>query len=341
MEEKIKIYIPENVNNILLKDMERFEFFKKDGTFNKNEFYNTLIMNYYEQYQEQQADFFTHIKKAIKNNIDNSEILSNDVASKILEYIDIKTNKLDNQKSEITLSIKPTKKTSDIFDFIQNYCISNITLSSYFRNMISSYTLLPQDKREKIIFKNNFDLINKAIKEDKKIYFTTINKDSPHIASPYSICNSKEELFNYLLADYNTYPFSFRIGRLKKLTVLNEPREFLDRNIEIFKRMEIQGPQYAYKVESSSKEIKVFLTEKGKQMFKSIYLHRPNIKRIEGNFYYFDCSLQQAYQYFSRLGKDAIIVEPKELMEDMHKYYAMANKAYTKYEKEGILKDID
>ena len=29
MEEKIKIYIPESVNNILLKDMERFEFLKR------------------------------------------------------------------------------------------------------------------------------------------------------------------------------------------------------------------------------------------------------------------------------------------------------------------------
>ena len=37
MEEKIKIYIPESINNILLKDMERFEFFKKDGSFNKND----------------------------------------------------------------------------------------------------------------------------------------------------------------------------------------------------------------------------------------------------------------------------------------------------------------
>ena len=63
MEEKIKIYIPESINNILLKDMERFEFFKKDGSFNKNEFYNTLIMNYYEQYQNQQSDLFNHIKK--------------------------------------------------------------------------------------------------------------------------------------------------------------------------------------------------------------------------------------------------------------------------------------
>ena len=44
MEEKIKIYIPESVNNILLKDMERFEFFKKDSSLNKNEFYNTLFV---------------------------------------------------------------------------------------------------------------------------------------------------------------------------------------------------------------------------------------------------------------------------------------------------------
>ena len=68
MEEKIKIYIPESVNNILLKDMERFEFFKKDGSLNRNEFYNTLILNYYEQYEESQGEIFSHIQEVIREN---------------------------------------------------------------------------------------------------------------------------------------------------------------------------------------------------------------------------------------------------------------------------------
>jgi len=338
MEEKIKIYIPEAINNILLKDMERFEFYKNDGSFNKNEFYNTLIMNYYEQYQHQQALFFDCIKETINNNIETNDLTVNDIASKILEFIDMKTNKLDELKSDITISMKPTKKTSDVFNFIQNYCLRSLSLSSYFRNMIASYTLLPQDKRERIIFQNTFNLIEKAIKENRKIYFVTPNNNTPHIVSPYTIANSKEELFNYLLAENNNLPYSFRIGKIKKITILNEPSSILPNNKEILKKMEQQGPQYSYDLRKPYKQIKVYLTDTGKQMYKSYYLHRPKYSKIEDNYYFFDCSYQQAYQYFSRFGKNAIITEPHELTTDLHKFYEMANKTYTNYIKDTIEK---
>ena len=50
MQEKIKIYLPNDIYQIILKDMELFEFYKKDGSLNRNEFLNKLITNYYEIY---------------------------------------------------------------------------------------------------------------------------------------------------------------------------------------------------------------------------------------------------------------------------------------------------
>lgn len=102
--------------------------------------------------------------------------------------------------------------------------------------------------------------------------------------------------------------------------------------------MEEQGPQYSYEIKKPNRQIKVYLTDRGKQMYKSIYLHRPKYSKIDGDFYYFDCSSQQAYQYFSRLGRNAIIVEPSDLTSEMNQYYAMANKAYSRYIKNGTLK---
>ena len=326
MEAKIKIYIPENVYNILLKDMERFEICKKDGSLNKNEFYNTLIVNYYEQYQDNRSSFFEHIRKTIKEGSHSSRLEIDDMAYRILQFVDIKTNQLDSQKSEVALSMKPTKKSSNAISFIEHCCLNGSTLSNYFRNMFASYTMLPQDKRERIIFKNSFELIEKAIENNRKIYFETAGKDAAHIASPYAICNSKEELFNYLLADYNDYPFSFRISRLEKIAVLNEPRQFKENNISIFEKMIKNGPQFAYKINKEAEEIEVELSDKGKQMYKAIYLHRPQYTRIEGNRYYFECSLQQAYQYFARFGSNAIVTSPSYLTEDLHRLYALANK---------------
>ena len=86
MEEKIKIYLPENIYSILLKDMELFEFFKKDHSLNKNEFYNTLIMNYYDNYNKNTSDTYEYIKKVLDNlNID--QIDSSDATYQIVNFI--------------------------------------------------------------------------------------------------------------------------------------------------------------------------------------------------------------------------------------------------------------
>jgi len=333
MEEKIKIYIPKSVNDILLKDMERFEIFKKDGSLNKNEFYNTLIMNYYEQYQERQSKLFGFIQETVLSNTGCSEALGNEVSAQIVRFTDTMNFQLDDQRSDITIYMKPTARSSATIDFIESYYIRNMTLSAYFRNMFASYSLLPQDRRERIIFKSNFDLIEQAIQNDRKIYFITTNKNSPHIASPYSICNSKEELFNYLLADYNSFPFSFRMGRIRNVTVLNEPRQFTERNISIFEKMTVYGPQFSYEVSNPTNEIVVELTERGKKMYRSMYLHRPQYIKVEGDRYYFECSIQQAYQYFSRFGRNAMVISPKSLAGDLHKFHAMASKAYNRQAK--------
>ena len=69
MEEKIKIYISKDVHEILLKDMELFEFYKKNQTLNKNDFMNTLIMNYHETYQKRCSDLYQHISMKLKNEM--------------------------------------------------------------------------------------------------------------------------------------------------------------------------------------------------------------------------------------------------------------------------------
>ena len=224
--------------------------------------------------------------------------------------------------------MKPTRKSSDDIDYIQNCLLGNSTLSNYFRNMFASYSLLPQDKRETIIFKQNFDLINEAIENDRKIYFTTEKNDAPHIASPYMIANSKEELFNYLLCKYNNYPYSFRMGRIRQIKVLNESRDLTQPIIDVFNRMAKYGPQYSYEVKKPHVPIKVKLTERGQNMYKMMYLHRPQYEKVEGDIFYFDCSRQQAFQYFSRLGANAIVLEPADLRDDLLRFFQNASRRY-------------
>lgn len=341
MEEKIKIYIPESVNAILLKDMELFEFFKKDGSLNRNEFYNTLIVNYYEQFEENQSVIFNQIKTSIKNrsSIDEQDI--SDISAEILQYVDVRTYQLDKKRFDVSISIKPTRYSADDIDYIQNCLLGNSTLSNYFRNMFASYSLLPQDKREMIIFKQNFDLINEAIENDRKIYFTTQNNSAPHIASPYMIANSKEELFNYLLCRYNDLPYSFRISRIRQVKILNESRDLSKPLIGIFDQMARLGPQYTYEIKKTQIPIKVMLTERGLKQYRSMYLHRPPYYKAEGDIYYFDCSRNQAFQYFSRLGANAIVLEPEDLREDLHRFYAIASKKYNRIDRTAVNEETE
>ena len=323
MEDKLKIYIPDSVNNILLKDMERFEFYKKDGSLNKNEFYNTLIVNYYEQYEENQSAIFAHIKDMIKEKSSIS-----DIAADILQYVDVRTYQLDKEKYDVAIAMKPTKKSLDDIEYIQNYLLGNSTLSNYFRNMFASYALLPQDKRETIVFKSTFELVKEAIEKQRKIYFTTINSKNPHVVSPYAISNSKEELFNYLLCQFNDIPYSFRMGRIRQVKILNETAELTEENIAYLDRMNRYGPQFSYETKKPQVPIVVRLTERGQKQFKAMYLHRPTPYRIEDDIYYFDCSRAQAFQYFSRLGSNAMVLEPAELIEDLHRFYSFAERKY-------------
>ena len=323
MEEKIKINISKEVNDILLKDMELFEFYKKDNTLNKNDFINTLIMNYHETYQKKCNELYNHIVSKL-----NEEFISNSISSiahSLVHSIESNNYHSSNSKFDVPVSIKPTKRSSKIINYIQQCHLEGTSLSNYFRNLFASYTSLPKDKRELIIFKEQYESIQDAIQRKCKIYFTTKKNPDKHIASPYALSSSKEELFNYVLVEYKNRPFSFRLSRMNQVVVLNE-EAIIDKNcLNFLEKMKRNGPQFAYEKES---EICVRLIGRGKEMYKRMYLHRPTPIRIEDDCYYFDCSKNQIIQYFYRFGRYAYIESPKELAEEMLNRYQSAARAY-------------
>ncbi len=325
MEEKIKIYIPDFIHAILLNDMEKFLFFKKNGELNKNAFINTLIVNYIERYQDENNRYDEYIKRNIYETFKTaSAVQAEELSNKILSYIQLSSYHLLNSKNDVALSLKPTKETAGTIQFIQDYNLHGQSVSNYFRNMFASYAYLSQDKRERIIFKERFDRIEQAIQEKRKIYFTTPNNNR-HIASPYCISGSHEELFNYLLCVANGKIYSFRINRIDHVMILKDSLVIQESQAKLFEKMIQYGPQFAIR---SDQEICVHLTENGIKQFHSLYIHRPvaiNITQDEtGANYYFDCSPEQVYQYFSRFGQDAFIVYPADLRDRMIQQIAKA-----------------
>jgi hypothetical protein len=256
----------------------------------------------------------------------------NQILDEILNIIRKKDSLEDSNKTEI-INLKPTKLSEKQILFIENNLINNNSISSFYRNLFNSYSHTPQNYRELIIFKENYELLNESIIKERKVSITLKNGDTINNASIYKIEHSKEELFNYvLLENSNNKPNTIRLSKIKYVSILNSKREISNEVSSIFERQIKYGVEYPF-YSSSEEEVVIKLSEKGKNLFKSMYLYRPIPDKVEDNLYYFNCSHNQIIHYFKRFGYDAIIVSPSHLTEKMHNYYYISYEKYKKYNK--------
>ncbi len=323
--EKIKIYVTKTVADVLVRDADFFGFKKKDGlTTNKNAFLSALILNYYDDFVVKQKLLGEKIEKILKQTglSENKNFI---VKNSIIEAFNKGSTSSSFEKCSELVSLKPTKETSSLIDYIEGYLLQGASLSEYFRNMFTSYAYMPQDKRAEIIFKRQYSTIENAIKQNKKI-FIVINGSEKLEVSPYSICRSKEEFYLYLLCSRNDYPMTVKLNKITSVTTLEKVREFGRKDILVFDKMIKYGPQFIYDPNDEPTVVK--LTEGGIKRFKKFYVHRPIPDIIDKNVYTFNCSPDQVFQYFIKFGKDAEIVSPYYLRERAMRFLSSALKNY-------------
>ena len=245
MEDKIRCFISKETYNIIENDAESFGFIKPSGEINKNSFVNKLIANYYNNYNDSKIELLNKINTILNEHPNkNNSFLAEEILNSI--YF----NKQEYTDNLIHLDIKPTKISSKELDLIK-YNNQNISLSGYLRNLFFDYSILSQYKREEILFKNEINTINQAIKDEKKIMFSI--EGVHYIVSPYKILTTKHETNNYLLCEwkpfdpkYKTSPTSFRISKLKNINILSEESSFNSESIKLFNKIELYDPSIAY-----------------------------------------------------------------------------------------------
>lgn len=326
MEDKIKIYIPESILNKLVEDAKAFGFIKKNGEVNRNDFLNTLIVNYHDRYNKENVLVFEQMKKlADKYDLDSDEYDLLSITNELLSYLSSR-NEEDDDEAYKTFSLKPTRNSIDTIEFIDTYSSRNMSLSGYLRNMFISYCDKPRDKRERIIFTDTYENIMKAVNENRQVHIVSTTRKT-FVCMPYDIACGKEELFNYVLSKQNGKVFSLRLSKVKKAVVLNEKSSFTDNDVAKFESMRKYGPQFAYE---NIDEVCVELTDMGIKMFNTFYVHRPIPEKTEGNKYYFKCSHNQIFNYFARFGKEAFILYPESARSNMHRFFAISEKNYRK-----------
>ena len=323
MDEKIKISASKSVYELLKKDCEDFKITKPDGSPNMNAFLNGIVSNYYEEFSGAEEKLRDEVRKAVEMVPDRYR---ESVFLNTLKILTKKQSDSDNKQSEV-FAFKPTRNAEKAVIYIETLLLQNESLSSYYRRLFTAYSRKTKNEREKILFKENYTLLMKAVKKGVKVCISFANDNVIKGASVYTVCAAKEELFNYVLFYNGKQNVTARLASVKTVALLAEKSEIPEDNVALFKRQVECAPQYPM-YNTDREPIKVQLTEKGKELFKKIYLYRPTPVGVEGDIYTFNCSANQLLYYFERFGDSAIILSPKKLGIFMRNYYYFAYKKY-------------
>lgn len=324
--DKINIYIPTDVYDLLMYDARSFEIFKKDGnTVNLNKFLNLLILGYQSDYTDklnEESDKIAEILSEFKLSQSDINYAADKIIREVIAPIPGKKKGTYSQK----INLKPVKKTEVyVMNIIDN--LNNDTSSQYFSRMIISYAGLPAYKREQIIFSSNYNDLMENIQKNRCILFsTTSNPDVVHNVRPYCITHSKEEMFNYLLCqEYSEYTHSYeartyRLTRIQNVTTHYDRTQFDPDVLRHLKKMQKTAPQYSI---NSDEPVVVQMDAEGIKQYSRIYYGRPDYvskNKLNNDIYEytFDCSEDQAYLYFRRLDDSNYkIIQPVTLLEKL------------------------
>lgn len=323
MTEKIKISVPEKIYDILRKDAKDFRILKPSGTENLNAFINSLVVNYYEEFAADDESLRENVMAALSSI---PEKYAKNAFPEVMKAI-VKREKDEDLGRSVSVSFKPTKASEAVTVYIENVLLKNEAISSFYRRLFISYAKKLKNDREKIIHKQNYDILSSAIKKGMQVCISLDNGRIYNDASLYAIAASKDELFNYALLFSDKKNITLRLSKIRTVSLLAKKAEVPEETKEMFARQIAAGAQYPI-YSTDDEPIRVQLSEKGRELFDKIYLYRPTPIAMEGDVYTFDCSANQVLYYFERFGSEALILSPKRLGIFMRNYYYYALKKY-------------
>ncbi len=314
---KIKVNFDRRTYQVLLNDMKMFKILKNDKSPNKNKFMNLLFENYYQDYITETEMIIDKATKLMKKY----ELNNHDFAAELaMELFDYKHQSLNTYYTE-SLTFYLSEKNEFIFNTL-NASLAHLGASAFFRKLIYQYLEYPQYKREQIIYKQLILQINEAI-EHQQCLFLKLEK-SEITMKPYKIGTSKEEIYTYLLGISNGIPASIHILKIKAIIPLKQPFTFDNEEKKMLSDVYRLGIQFPFK---NICKAEIELDAAGIRLYEAKYLNRPDIVKIEGNHYFFECSFDQLLLYFMPFGSRIKIISPNYLAKSIYKSY----KGYTDY----------
>lgn len=187
--------------------------------------------------------------------------------------------------------------------------------AEYFRDLFEIYCSKFKYQRELFIYEDKLKSILDAIREENKLkikYFSEIIDVDPIFIRREDKGN-ENFLFCYVekLASYQNY----KLKELEIVAIL--PEKMKKRDKKFIESMKKKYDPFLGKATT----IKVKLTTLGESLLKTFTEYRPKILKNEKDIFFFETTEEQAKIYFRGFLKEAEILEPLSLREEIKKEY--------------------
>lgn len=249
------------------------------------------------------------------NDRDYFEIEIGSIGNRLIKYyrskkLDIDNNSVDKKSKMIQFNLN-NENDKMFFDILNDMKID--LESEFLRRIFYAYSKNPCYERERILFSNELNEINKAIINKKKLnikYNRTVRKINPYFIK-LSDYGNRTYIFCY--CEKNKKHIVYKLSLIQLAWLSNEDIEIYD-NEYIEKINDNFDPFLSY-----GNELKVKLTKSGINKLSKIVLNRPKILKIENDIYTFMCNDIHARIYFAQFYNDAIIIEPTYIAKEIKK----------------------
>lgn len=303
---------------------------------------NNIIENYY---KDTSINLIKKYKLLKENNpqinIEDLQKITLQDAKSIINKLTKNKNKNylknESEKFRLNVAVRDLLENLSMPEFITNE-FPDINYSKYFVELLfEDYCRLPIHIREQIYYKNKYKDIDSCIQKQNKLQINV--NGLTFIAFPMYITTDSFNNYNYLVCyskrsretneEYKISSFRLsRIDKIEELDIEDEEKKQIQTCInKLLYKKDMSAPEF---LNGEIIEIQVFLTSEGKNKYKSILHKRPHTYEVNGDIYHFKCTEFQAIAYFSKFGKDAVIVEPKTLKDKLCKFYLDAYENYIK-----------
>jgi len=295
-------------------EVKTYEIFATDDGYNKNSYFNALLANYLDIFIKTQESKIKSIEKRLRllsSKRDYRKEITR-LARELL-YDDVETVNFDEY-----IVLRPHESLARKIVEVELNNLNGLSKSSFFYYVLYSFSLLKTHQREQIIFKKQYDIIQEAININKKIEITTLTGQL-YVVSPYKVAVSLEDDYNYILSAQEKAVGSNKLTRVKEVRILEEDAYIAKEQKYVLDRTLENDPQFL--VGLTEEEPIVKLNPEAVKLFESIKTIRPTVKKVDCDKYYLTCSYKQVVRYFTRFGKNAIVVYPQELRDKMRQIY--------------------